>query len=96
MEYIGGGELKTYLRSLVENSEMHYEIQNEVLSNTLLRFCQEIADRMSYLSRKDFILYNVAARNILLTSDIKCVVRTQILCVIDDEHIQILHVDDTE
>jgi regulator of sigma D len=75
---------------------MVYTMENETLTTILLRFCQEIADRMSYLSRKDFILYNVAARNILLTSDIKCVVRTQILCVIDDEHIQILHVDDTE
>ena len=59
---------------------MHYEIQNEVLSNTLLRFCQEIADGMSYLSRKGFIHRDLAARNILLTADIKCMVRNQILC----------------
>ena len=58
---------------------LHYEIQDEVLSNTLLRFCQEIADGMRYLSQKGFIHRDLAARNVLLTADMKC----KVSCTLD-------------
>ena len=45
---------------------------------TLLRFCQEIADGMRYLSQKGFIHRDLAARNVLLTADIKCKVRIHV------------------
>ena len=45
------------------------------VGGTLLRFCQEIADGMRYLSQKGFIHRDLAARNVLLTADIKCKVR---------------------
>ena len=35
----------------------------------LLRFCQEIADAMEYLAKKDFIHRDLAARNILLDEE---------------------------
>ena len=46
------------------------------LPEQLLRFCQEIAGAMHYLSKKGFIHRDIAARNILLTADMKCKVCT--------------------
>ena len=46
------------------------------LSLTLLRFCQEIADAMEYLSKKGFIHRDLAARNILLSEQYIAKVRT--------------------
>ena len=41
----------------------------EELPLQLLRFCQEIADAMEYLSKKGFIHRELAARNILLSEE---------------------------
>ena len=41
----------------------------EELPLQLLRFCQEIADAMEYLAKKDFIHRDLAARNILLDEE---------------------------
>ena len=49
--------------------------EGEPLPRQLLRFCQEIADGMQYLSKKGFIHRDLAARNILLTADTKCKVK---------------------
>ena len=49
------------------------------LPDQLLRFCQEIADAMDYLSKKGFIHRDLAARNILLTADVKCKVRSHFI-----------------
>ena len=49
--------------------------EGESLPRQLLRFCQEIADGMQYLSKKGFIHRDLAARNILLTADTKCKVK---------------------
>ena len=38
----------------------------------LLRFCQEIATGMSYLSKKAFVHRDLAARNILLDKNSTC------------------------
>ena len=40
--------------------------------NTLLRFCQQVASGMEYLSKKGFVHRDVAARNILVSGDHIC------------------------
>ena len=57
-----------------------YHSRHDILAELprqLLRFCQEIADAMEYLSKKGFIHRDLAARNILLTADMKCKVNVQ-------------------
>ena len=44
----------------------------EDLPQKLLDFCSQIALGMEYLSRKEFVHRDVAARNILLTDDYIC------------------------
>ena len=56
----------------------YYRPKKAQLPSTLLRFCQEIADGMRYLSQKGFIHRDLAARNVLLTADITCKVRIYI------------------
>ena len=58
----------------------------EELPLQLLKFCQEIADAMEYLSKKGFIHRDLAARNILLNEEYTAKVALQsnscgMLCV---------------
>ena len=47
------------------------------LPKKLLQFCVEIADGMSYLSKKGFIHRDLAARNVLLDKEWHCKVDTE-------------------
>ncbi len=46
-------------------------VDNE-LPHLLLRFCQEIARGMEFLSGKSFVHRDLAARNVLFGSDFTC------------------------
>ena len=59
-----------YIHNILSRSQQ--ADKKSQLPSTLLRFCQEIADGMRYLSQKGFIHRDLAARNVLLTADIKC------------------------
>ena len=47
-------------------------IVDEGLPKQLLRFCQEIAEGMRYLSRRGFVHRDLAARNILVSKGLSC------------------------
>ena len=51
------------------------EKDNKEIRNLLLKFCIQISDAMSYLSKKKFIHRDLAARNILLEEDLNCKVK---------------------
>ena len=42
---------------------------------TLLKFCRQVAEGLSYLSGKSFVHRDIAARNILLDKELNCKVR---------------------
>ena len=65
-----------YIHNILSRSQQ--ADKKSQLPSTLLRFCQEIADGMRYLSQKGFIHRDLAARNVLLTADIKCKVRIHV------------------
>ena len=42
---------------------------------TLLKFCRQVAEGLSYLAGKSFVHRDIAARNILLDEELNCKVR---------------------
>ena len=42
---------------------------------TLLKFCHQVAEGLSYLAGKSFVHRDIAARNILLDKELNCKVR---------------------
>ena len=45
------------------------------LPTTLLKFCRQVAEGLSYLAGKSFVHRDIAARNILLDKELNCKVR---------------------
>ena len=47
------------------------------LPTTLLKFCHQVAEGLSYLAGKSFVHRDIAARNILLDKELNCKVRLE-------------------
>ena len=47
------------------------------MPSTLLKFCHQVAEGLSYLAGKSFVHRDIAARNILLDQELNCKVRVQ-------------------
>jgi serine/threonine protein kinase len=69
LEYMPNGDLRNCLLKL---RPLPHEEVSVALPLLLLRFCQEIATGMSYLSKKAFVHRDLAARNILLDKNSTC------------------------
>ena len=49
------------------------------LPTTLLKFCRQVAEGLSYLAGKSFVHRDIAARNILLDQELNCKVSILII-----------------
>ena len=54
---------------------------NPVLLTTLLKFCRQVAEGLSYLAGKSFVHRDIAARNILLDQEHNCKVIIKTYCM---------------
>ena len=68
------GDLREYLHSM--KSDDNESISPEIDGHELLSYCCQVASGMVYLSSKAFVHRDMAARNILVSDDRICKVRT--------------------
>ena len=52
-----------------------FQPTDPALPVTLLKFCRQVAEGLSYLAGKSFVHRDIAARNILLDKEVNCKVR---------------------
>ena len=53
-------------------------LRHKDLSEQFLQFCKQVVDGLVYLAKKAFVHRDIAARNILLDSDLNCKVYTYV------------------
>ncbi|XP_019855622.1 PREDICTED: serine/threonine-protein kinase STE20-like isoform X2 [Amphimedon queenslandica] len=69
MELMKNGDLRNHLLSIRKDLETS---SDDLLPSKLLKFCQQIANGMNYLSMKSFVHRDLAARNVFLNDRFIC------------------------
>ena len=75
LEHLPEGDLKHYLGKL----RLPSGPVSKDLPLMLLKFSRQVGSGMKYLSGKEFVHGDLAARNILLTEDLTCKVRALVV-----------------
>ena len=71
LEMLSKGDLRGHLLRLRSNEEGNVNTDD----HTLLKYCQDIAAGLAYLSGKAFVHRDLAARNVLVSEDDTCKVK---------------------